>query len=103
MKVHKREEKFDWDEGNNDKNFIKHNVTNQEAEEVFFDPNKVTFPDLLHSGQEERLRIIGKTTNGRLLLIVFTKREDKKSIYKIRIISARDVNNKEEPLYEKAA
>lgn len=87
---------FIWDKGNIDKNWIKHNVANEEAEEVFFDDNKVTFPDILHSGKEERFRVVGKTKQRRLLFVVFTKREKK-----VRIISARDTNRKEMSLYEK--
>ncbi|MBI2590870.1 MAG: BrnT family toxin [Candidatus Blackburnbacteria bacterium] len=87
---------FAWDKGNIDKNFIKHEVTNEEAEEVFFDKKKVTFPDVLHSSAEERFRVVGKTEKGRILFVVFTKRGDK-----IRVISARDINKKEISLYEK--
>lgn len=98
MKVDKSLFKFEWDQGNSGKN-KKHKVEDKEAEEVFFDKNKVTFPDIIHSTQdEERLRIIGKTKKERLLFIVFTKRGEK-----IRIVSARDINRKEVPLYEKAA
>jgi len=39
---------------------------------------------------------MGKTKQGRLLFVVFTIRRKK-----IRIISARDTNRKEELLYEK--
>jgi len=98
MRIDKKVFEFEWDKGNASKN-IKHTVDDKEAEEVFFDKDKVTFPDTIHSTEgEERLRIIGKTKRNRLLFIVFTKREQK-----IRIISARDVNRKEVPLYEKAA
>lgn len=98
MRIDKKVVEFAWDKGNIGKN-KKHSVDDKEAEEVFFDKNKVTFPDTIHSTEnEERLRIIGKTKRGRLLFIVFTKRDEK-----IRIISARDVNRKEVPLYEKAA
>lgn len=96
MKVDKRVLKFEWNEGNIGKN-KKHNVEDKEAEEVFFDGNKVTFPDIIHStDDEERSRILGKTKKGRSLFIVFTKRDEK-----MRIISARDVNRKEVLLYEK--
>ena len=89
---------FVWDEGNIDKNWKKHKVKNQEAEEVFFDKDKKTFKDKLHSGKEERFRIIGKTKKNRLLFVVFTVRSKE-----IRIISARDINKKEVYLYEKNA
>ncbi len=86
---------FQWDKGNISKN-KKHNVTDEEAEEVFFDKNKLILKDILHSAGEERFRIIGKTKKGRLMFVAFTKRDNK-----IRIISARDINKKEVHLYEK--
>ena len=69
-----------------------------EAEQPFFDDNKAAFKDSIHSGREERFRIIGKTKKDRLLFVVFTMRGRK-----VRIISARDVNRKEVSLYEKTA
>lgn len=86
---------FIWDKGNSDKNWPRHRVTNQESEEVFLDEEKKTFKDKLHSGDEERFRIVGKTKEGRILFVVFTIRRNK-----IRIISARDINKKEVNLYE---
>ncbi len=98
MRIDKGLLEFEWDKGNTGKN-RKHGVDDKEAEEVFFDKDKVTFQDTVHSTEnEERLRIIGKTKKARLLFIVFTKRGKK-----VRIISTRDVNRKEVPLYEKAA
>src|SRR4030042_1263366 len=87
--------KFVWDKGNLDKNWQKHRVANQEAEEVFFDQNKKAFKDRLHSGDEERFRVIGRSKKSRLLFMVFAIRNDK-----VRIISAGDINKKEVQLYE---
>ena len=67
-------------------------------EGVFFDKHRFIFKDEVHSQNEERLRILGKTKRGRLLFVVFTKRGAR-----IRIISARDINKKEVDLYEKKA
>ena len=86
---------FDWDKGNRNKNFIKHQVTDEECEEVFFDPQKKSVNDELHSGQELRYLLIGRTKIGRVLFIVFTVREEK-----ISIISDRDLNKRERRLYE---
>ena len=86
---------FEWDTGNTNKN-IKHKVVDTEAEEVFFDQNKVVYKDVLHSRKEIRYILLGKTKTKRLLFVVFTKRKNK-----IRIISARVVNKKEVFLYEK--
>ena len=95
MVVIKEPKKFEWDKGKIEKNEAKHGVGEKEAEEPFFDRKRRTFKDHLHSGKEERFRIIGKTKSGRLLFIAFTVRSKK-----IRIISARDVNRKEVSLYE---
>ena len=97
MRIDKSVVEFEWDEGNIGKN-KKHNVEDKEAEEVFLDERKKIFKDRLHSGGEERFRVIGKTKKGRLLFVVFTKRKNK-----IRIISARNINKKEVYLYEETA
>lgn len=89
---------FEWDRGNLDKNLIKHKVTSQECEEVFFEPDKKVLEDVLHSGKEERYIILGQTRYRRLLFIVFTIRSSK-----VRVISAREVNKEERKLYGKSA
>jgi len=86
---------FEWDRGNKGKNFKKHKVTDEECEEVFFDPTKKILRDLLHSNREERFIILGKTKRDRLLFVAFTIRREK-----VRVISARDINNREKHLYE---
>jgi len=87
---------FDWDEGNIDKNLIKHNVTNQEAEEVFMNKPLLVNEDVEHSGQEIRYQALGKTNLNRLLFVSFTLRDQK-----VRPISVRDMNKKERRVYEK--
>ena len=89
---------FAWDKGNKNKNWAKHKVSNEEAEQAFFDERRKTFSDKLHSGREERFRVVGKTEQGRLLFVTFTIRKSK-----VRIISARDINRKELNLYEETA
>lgn len=87
---------FEWDKGNSDKNVKKHNVINREAEEVFSNDPFIISEDVKHSGQEKRFQALGKTNQGRLLFLSFTIRSDK-----VRIISVRDMNKKEEVTYEK--
>lgn len=88
---------FEWDEGNQDKNWSKHSVTMAEAEQVFFDQQRKMSRDVGHSRREPRFVLIGKTKTGRILFITFTLRKTK-----IRVISARDLNpRKERRLYEK--
>jgi len=95
MRILKGPLEFQWDKGNIGKSFKKHKVNDKEAEETFFNNKHKSFKDRLHSKGEERLRIVGKTKEGRLLFIAFTIRNDR-----IRIISARDINKKEVKLYE---
>lgn len=95
MKIFEEPFAFEWDKGNKDKNWISHQVTHEECEEIFYDPQKRVLRDEIHSGQEERYLIIGKTKKERLLFAVFTEREGR-----LRVISARDLNKKERPLYE---
>lgn len=95
MRVLPRAVMFDWDRGNIGKN-KSHTVEDKEAEEVFFDKKRKLFTDVVHSGNEKRIRIVGRTKHGRLLFVVFTMRSSA-----VRIISARDINKKEAYLYEK--
>ena len=89
---------FEWDKGNSDKNWSKHGIKNEEAEEAFFDEKKKIAKDVFHSGKEKRWILLGKTKNNMLLFIVFTVRNNI-----IRIVSARKINKKEAHLYEKKA
>ncbi len=88
---------FEWDKGNIDKNFKKHGVANQEAEEVFSNEPLVVSEDSKHSLKEVRFKALGKTNKGRQLFVSFMIRNDK-----VRIISIRDMNKKEEVVYENA-
>ena len=89
-------EQFDWDQWNTDKIRQKHKVEPYECEEVFFDDDKVILKDVLHSEQEKRFVLLGKTKKKRLLFLVYTERN-----HKIRVISARDLNKRERGLYGK--
>lgn len=88
---------FIWDSGNIDKNVLKHGVSNAETEACFFDKAKVLYDDIFHSNKEDRYILLGRSKS-KLLYVVFTIRSKK-----IRIISARNINKKEIPLYEKKA
>jgi hypothetical protein len=99
MKVNSKVLQFEWDSGNSNKNKLKHAVEDWECEEVLFDSKKVMFKDKLHSYNEQRFILLGKTRQERLLYIVFTTRNEK-----IRVISARDITKRKEiELYEKAS
>ncbi len=95
MRIDKEPVEFEWDKGNAGKN-LKHGVSDYECEEAFFDEAKHVLKDVLHSGNEERDILLGKTKKSRLLYVVYTKRGKK-----IRVISARPINRKERHFYEK--
>ena len=88
---------FDWDEGNIDKNWIKHKVSPAECEQSFFNRPLVLKEDATHSKTETRFYILGKTDLKRTLLIVFTVRNNL-----VRVISARDMSRKEREAYNNA-
>jgi uncharacterized protein len=88
---------FEWDTGNRDKNWEKHQVANSECEEVFFNLPLLLQPDEAHSLTEARYYVLGQTNAGRRWFIVFTIRDEK-----IRIISARDMSKRERTIYEQA-
>ena len=88
---------FDWDEGNIDKNWIKHQVSNAECEELFFNLPLLLADDIKHSQEEKRYYALGQTNANRRLFVAFTIRENK-----IRLISARDMSQKEGKFYAKA-
>ena len=88
-------EGFQWDIGNIDKNLIKHNVSNTECEEVFFNKPLIINLDENHLKEEVRYYILGKTNEDRKLFLVFTTRNSL-----IRVISARDMNKKERTVYD---
>ena len=87
-------EGFDWDIGNITKN-LKHGVSLAETEELFLNPPYFVSPDEKHSMSELRFTCYGKTVKSRHLVIVFTMRGKN-----IRVISARDMNNREKKHYE---
>ena len=85
---------FDWDEGNSEKNWIKHRVSRLECEQPFFNEPLLVVKDKEHSQDEVRFYALGQTDAGRRLFLVFTLRGSL-----IRVISARDMSNAEREVY----
>lgn len=83
---------FEWDDHNRKKNWDKHQVSDQETEEVF---EQGLFLGPAKSGEEERFAVIGRTKKDRVLFVVYTIRGGK-----IRVISTRDASKKERKVYE---
>lgn len=85
---------FDWDEANAHKNWERHQVTPEEAEDVSFYEPLVIRRDVRHSRREKRFYALGQTTGGRYLFVAFTIRRNL-----VRVISVRDMNRGEREAY----
>ncbi|MCP3890363.1 MAG: BrnT family toxin [Desulfobulbaceae bacterium] len=85
---------FEWDEGNINKNWLKHKVSHAECEQTFFNRPLVIQDDLKHSEVEKRFYALGRTDSKRNLFIAFAIRNKR-----IRVISARDMSRKERKVY----
>lgn len=86
---------FEWDEGNATKNWEKHEVSQSECEQVFFNRPLILCRDKVYSEREARYYVLGCTDTKRFLFVVFTIRGEK-----IRVISARDMTEREEQRYQ---
>jgi uncharacterized DUF497 family protein len=91
-------EGFQWDKGNSRKNWLRHQVTDAECEQVFFNKPLIVADDTKHLKIEKRWYVLGRTDSNRLLFVVFTIRRNL-----IRVISARDMNKKERSMYHEQA
>jgi uncharacterized DUF497 family protein len=90
---------FDWDDGNSRKSADKHDVSQAEAESIFFNDPLIVVEDARHSETERRFNALGKTAQDRLLHITFTLRQNGT---KVRVISARDMHRNERKAYAQA-
>jgi uncharacterized DUF497 family protein len=84
---------FEWDEWKAKENKSKHGISFADTFAVFEDPNAVTVDDFRQG--EQRHVTIGMDAFGRILVVVYTWREDN-----IRIISARKAMRYEVRQYE---
>ncbi|MBI3896567.1 MAG: BrnT family toxin [Acidobacteria bacterium] len=88
---------FQWDEGNSQKNWRRHGVTQTEAEQVFLNRPLVIGDDTKHSTREQRYFVLGQTDAGRELMVVFALRGSM-----LRVISARPMSLRERRVYAEA-
>jgi len=84
---------FEWDKSKAKKNKSKHGIAFADTFAVFEDPNAVTIEDF--RSDEQRYVTIGMDAFGRILVVVYTWRDDK-----IRFISARKAMRSEVRQYE---
>lgn len=84
---------FEWDKPKAKQNQLKHGISFADTFAVFDDPNSVTIEDA--NSDEQRYVTIGMDAFGRVLVVVYTWRDDN-----IRIISARKAVRSEVKQYE---
>jgi len=84
---------FEWDGEKSAKNTIKHGISFDEAKIIFYDPMRHEIMDPIHSIIEERWKIIG-LVGWTVFTVSCTERNGR-----IRIISARKADKKEEEEY----
>lgn len=85
---------FEWDKEKAHQNSLKHGIDFPDTFAVFEDPNALTLEDEWDYG-EERFITIGMDAFGRILVLVYTWKNEN-----IRIISARKANKTEINQYE---
>jgi uncharacterized DUF497 family protein len=83
----------EWDRDKAAENLKKHGVDFADAESALEDEMALTIPD--SGGPEERFVTLGTDALGRLLVVIYTWRDED-----IRIISARKASRKERSQYE---
>ena len=64
---------FEWDDANTLKNWERHGVTPEEAEDVFFNETLAVRGDTRHSQREKRYYALGQTSRGRYLFAAFSR------------------------------
>ncbi len=91
-------EGFEWDDGNANKNWHLHRVTDRESEAIFFNRPIIIIFDDKHVSDEPRHIALGRTDADRRLFVAFVIRNKL-----IRVISARDMTRSDERRYEEKA
>jgi uncharacterized DUF497 family protein len=86
---------FEWHGPKAAANRAKHKVTFEEASTIFGDPLGRITDDPRHSEGEERFVLLGESDRRRLLVVMFTERDEI-----VRLISARKATRREQREYE---
>ena len=92
---------YEWDEAKADENLRKHEVSFEDAREALEDPNLFYLPDRIYEG-ELRHQAIGQVDGVLLLMVAHTIRGDDEQT-RVRIISARVAERREQKLYRESA
>jgi len=91
---------FEWDEDKNRENNKRHDISFEEAREVFDDPFHISIMDRRFDYFEERWITVGSSKSKRVIVIghLYFLKEDGEEV--IRIITARKAAKKEREQYE---
>jgi uncharacterized protein len=90
---------FTWDTGKATRNLERHGVSFEEPATVFADPLALEWEDLEHSHHEARFKRLGLSSQGRILILVYSNRRLKNGEETLRIITARRASPKEREAY----
>jgi uncharacterized DUF497 family protein len=88
--------RFEWDPAKAAANLVKHRISFEEAQTIFFDDFAVQFFDENHSTDESRFIMLGMSSVARLLVVCHCERGRGEVI---RIISARKATRAESAYY----
>lgn len=80
-----------------EKLIIKHNVSQDEVEEIFFNQPKFRFVESGYREGEHVYAAMGQTDAGRYLIVFFIKKPNQMAL----IVSVRDMDAKERRRYER--
>jgi hypothetical protein len=90
---------FEWDEAKNTLNQVKHGISFEIAQEVFFDPFHLSIVDERFNYYEERWITIGEVKTHQIVVVAHLYYDDSGDEH-IRIISARPATSAERRQYE---
>ncbi len=91
-------EDFIWLPDIIDKLIVKHNVFQEEVEDVFFNRPIFRFVEKGHRKGDNVYAALGQSDAGRYLIVIFIHKESNLAL----ILSARDMDKKERKRYEKS-
>jgi uncharacterized DUF497 family protein len=87
---------FEWGAQKASNNLAKHGVSFHDAATAFGDPLSITIGDPAHSNGEQRFLLIGRASNGKVVVVVHVERRENR----LRLISARPATRRELKDYE---
>jgi uncharacterized DUF497 family protein len=93
--------KFDWDDGNINKNLFRHGVHDWEIEDAFLDPYRLSLGKNDICGEERHILLGRSEISGKYLRIVYSVGITSQGEKLIRPISAYEMSNTDKRLYLK--